>query len=681
MRNADYLRNLPATDSPEEWKGYFDEAAAAWFFQTSYVYPLLPAPDTWPDLADHMRNVKYKSADDKNKAECLATLLTAPVENRNAVLKTGIKSMSQPYDYRWRELKAILIQNGAPPEEAEQFLVDTFKKPKEREPYKKKIDPWTKLINDGKIDEGIDLLLDNAANVEDNSKAMQYYTQALILGDVLSRPDLFEEVKNWGLSKIENFAKDKKWYSRRNSKRFIDILTRSPENWPQVYASLDRAKGEMEESKFKELEIYHLWMTLEHEGSEALFAAIPESFIFRDPKLWLDELANLPEFATQLAVALPDQEAGTTLLKYLIAARGGKDAYYRALIDRIGAEAEPFLKQLSLYNPYEERPLIWRAELAIAAGDLDTAKTLVDQAIALDPSDGEQGKDTRMQVYNVLAKILRAQGNEEKATFFEEVTKSIRLGERADDFLEAGLKNEAIRRYQEALGHFQDAYCLQSRLAKTLLDQGRADEAVVHFEQAFELMPVSFGPVESHCFGCEGIFDSPEAQAAAAKVFQRIIDESADNPRTYYLMGLLFQEQKKEHLAFEYFAKAFDRDRRYYNAAKQMEQYLQKHPDKAALHPDLSERLFEITPYKDYPNRLRGIYDLRAAWEKAQAIATTEIPLGDIGEFPQIIETTSTTEPEKPHHNYIRNDTKAVFGWERADLLRRNGLVSILDSF
>ena len=72
---------------------------------------------------------------------------------------------------------------------------------------------------------------------------------------------------------------------------------------------------------------------------------------------------------------------------------------------------------------------------------------------------------------------------------------------------QVGPMASAINQYREALTYFQDAYCIESRLAVRLAEVGKMDEAEEHYRRAYELMPDSFGRVESHCFGCEKAFE------------------------------------------------------------------------------------------------------------------------------------------------------------------------------
>ena len=70
--------------------------------------------------------------------------------------------------------------------------------------------------------------------------------------------------------------------------------------------------------------------------------------------------------------------------------------------------------------------------------------------------------------------------------------------------------------WRKALEQFADAYCIQSRLAIRLMEAGRREEAFEHYRRAYELMPSSFGRVESHCFGCESVFQGAAQQTLAA---------------------------------------------------------------------------------------------------------------------------------------------------------------------
>ena len=168
---------------------------------------------------------------------------------------------------------------------------------------------------------------------------------------------------------------------------------------------------------------------------------------------------------------------------------------------------------------------------------------MIEQAIAIDPSDGEQGQGRRMRAYAVLAVIHQALGDAEQAVFYEDVVKAIRQAEQADELYAAGLVTRAVREYEAALDRFADAYCIQSRAAVYQESLGNTAAAEKHLRRAYELMPSSFGQMESHCFGCEKAFATLNRQQIAEEVFQSLLKQMPDNPRVQYLMGYLRQEQ------------------------------------------------------------------------------------------------------------------------------------------
>jgi|GEM_PF-5557520 len=224
------------------------------------------------------------------------------------------------------------------------------------------------------------------------------------------------------------------------------------------------------------------------------------------------------------------------------------------------------LDRLASLDRFEERPLIWKAHVLCEKGQLEDALSIVKQAIAIDPSDGEQPKGRRMHAYAVLADILGQMNQKEDEALYRKVVRAIRMSERADELASAGLATDAINLYRQSLNLFSDAYCIQSRIALKLASQGDMKAAADHYRRAFELMPDSFGQIESHCFGCEGVFAGQYAQQIATEVFADRVSKSPDNPQVYYLLGLLQEEQNKMEQAVGNFQKAVSLDPDYFNA-------------------------------------------------------------------------------------------------------------------
>ncbi|QTN31512.1 tetratricopeptide repeat protein [Akkermansiaceae bacterium] len=365
----------------------------------------------------------------------------------------------------------------------------------------------------------------------------------------------------------------------------------------------------------------------------------------------------------------------------LLARNPGKDAFYSYLIDLSPQRAEEFIKSLHTYDPYEERPLIWLAEIARRAGNLELARETIDQAIALDPSDGDQGKDTRMFCYEVLARIDEDAGLTEKAGFFRSVVDSIRQGEAADDFLHAGLIKEATDRYDKALGQFEDAYCLQSRLAMTLARNGKFEEAVKHFKKAFELMPVSFGPRESHCFGCEGLFDDQRVIDIALPLLEAFEKENPENPRTPYLLGLILSERKEFPQAILAYRRALKLDPDYFNAARNLLALLEKDPENFTAAEELRTEMFKFAPYPEKPNYIPKPNLLRAYWVLTENFPPSPLDLPPLSPGAPPAETAQYVRSKDSyltHWNYWGKDD-ALDGWTASELRKRNEFLTILD--
>jgi tetratricopeptide (TPR) repeat protein len=307
-----------------------------------------------------------------------------------------------------------------------------------------------------------------------------------------------------------------------------------------------------------------------------------------------------PDYLARLIEGVHGTEQAVEFLTHAMAKRPGDDAIYRSLVDRLGGDALQLFQAQVERSPFEERPLIWMAQVHLDAGEAAKAEALCRQAIAVDPSDGEQGKGDRMRVYAVLAEALAAQGDDEQADFFRRVVASIRHSENADDWRRAGLASTAIEMYAKGIEMFSDAYCIQSRIAKELAEQGRWEEAQRHYQRAFELMPDSFGRMESHCFGCEGAFSGKLVQALAEKVFLGRIEKDEGNPRAHYLLGYLRLEQKDHEAALASFRRAVELDPDYINAWKRYAQVAASAGLSREEQLAINRALLRLDPYQEH---------------------------------------------------------------------------------
>ncbi len=344
------------------------------------------------------------------------------------------------------------------------------------------------------------------------------------------------------------------------------------------------------------------------------------------------ETKTLPRLGYLAAWALAKTNRpaqASQILRALIEREGGYDSAYQLLCDLEGSKADAFLQQQAARDRFEERPLIWRAFLARRAGNWAKAQQLAQAAIAIDPSDGEEGRGDRLRAYSELGAALRGQGKVAQAQKVEGAVHAIRLAEDADYLRIAGLTSRAIALYQHSLGFFDDAYCVQSRLAVQLVGLGRYQEAAQHFRRAYELMPQSFGRLESHCFGCEGVFGGQQENGIARQVFMQLEKARPNDPKIAYLSGYWRSTAGQRREAAHYFQRAVALDPLYLSAWRQLsytsEFLTPLQSDQATL------KIIELDP-----RGVHGLYgggvsfavkrDYQGLWETTQNVLPLKTP-------------------------------------------------------
>jgi tetratricopeptide (TPR) repeat protein len=315
-----------------------------------------------------------------------------------------------------------------------------------------------------------------------------------------------------------------------------------------------------------------------------------------------------------------------SVLNALVQAMPGYDPAYELFVS-LEPQPLPLLDAMYRRDAFEERPLIWQAVVLRQQGRLDEAKAVVQRALNVDPSDGEEGPNDRMRGYAVLADILEAKGDAAGAAEYRAAVAAIRISERSDELHALGLYQRAFAGYREALTHFQNAYCIQSRLAVQLTQQGRRSEALEHYRRAYELMPESFGRVESHCFGCESVFQGNEQQGIAEEVFTRIVAKNPASPQPHYLLGYLREEQRRYADALQSYRAAVSLDPDYLNAWKHLDA-LAEHIHVDAAERDIARiRLLELDPRRKHVTYdVSSVGDLALLWRKLEKARSLETP-------------------------------------------------------
>lgn len=341
---------------------------------------------------------------------------------------------------------------------------------------------------------------------------------------------------------------------------------------------------------------------------------------------------------------------------------GGYDPAYEILLKAGRPGVMQRLDELFARDRFEERPLIWKAVLLEQGGKLEEAEAAARRAISIDPSDGEQGAGRRMRAYAVLADIRKARGDEKEADFFRGAVDAIRLSETADRYYEAGLLKQAVKMYEDSLEKFEGAYCIQSRLALRLAELGKHDEAAEHFRRAYELMPDSFGRVESHCFGCEGAFQGERAQSIAEKVFTALVKSDPQKPQVHYLLGFLRQEEGRYGEALEHFRAAVKLDPDYLNAWKHIESTGREDHLSLADRDQILINMLRLDPLGRHGGHSGFAHatDLRALWTAVESAAKLQPELAkSLYELPA-----SKAENEK--HKNMSDEARVRFAMAQA---------------
>jgi tetratricopeptide (TPR) repeat protein len=292
------------------------------------------------------------------------------------------------------------------------------------------------------------------------------------------------------------------------------------------------------------------------------------------------------------------------------------DDAYRLLIEHSDLSLIPWLDQVYKMDEFEERPLIWKAAILFKTNKLEEAERAVRQAIQIDPTDGEQRKGERIYSYTVLGDILAAQDKKDDAQFFHTVVRSVRLAEAGDELNDMGMISRSIKKYGEANAVFDDAYCIQWRLAERMYLMGNKEAALEHYRIAFERMPEQFGRVASFCFGCQGVFEKQQSRIIASEVLTRLKEMNPAKPQIYFLLGKLREAQGRYSDAYELYRQAVALDPDYFDAWNQMNSISDKVYASQSDKDAFILKLLKMDPLqKHFSGGLDQMSDLKSMWQ------------------------------------------------------------------
>jgi tetratricopeptide (TPR) repeat protein len=455
------------------------------------------------------------------------------------------------------------------------------------------------------------------------------------IGVLLERPELVEEGLSAARAELARTSSQRR-YGGSSLSSIVDILLetgRTEEAEELAVANLLSVAGQKENRMAGIEPLSVLCRIYESAGRHADVVKLLE----KSPMWGAPDLAAVTAYGSQregiLVVAAKSlaavgrKDEAHTVARRAVQMAPGNDAAYAVLMEVGGNTLAADLEQMSKIDRFEERPLIWKARLQLDQGNTAEAERTIRAAIAIDPSDGEQGKGDRMRAYAVLGDVLEKKGDKEQAALMRSAVTAIRLSERADDWWSAGLLSRAVDLYEQALKQFADAYCIQSRLALRYSELGDFEKAEQHYRRAFELMPDSFGRVESHCFGCEGAFEGERAQGIAQQVFQSLVQKFPERAQIHYLLGYLRSSQSWYEDAANLYRKAVELDPDYLNAWVK----LQGLSEQVLISPDERQKIalaiLRLDPMaKRGSPELGAIPDLAALWNTILAIEQAAPP-------------------------------------------------------
>lgn len=251
--------------------------------------------------------------------------------------------------------------------------------------------------------------------------------------------------------------------------------------------------------------------------------------------------------ASALFAAGRDADAGK-LLDAMLDHHGDFDPAFELLVDQAMkdggagvAAAIAKLDALLARDRFEERPLIWRAELLRRHGKLEEAEKVVRQAIA-NPGDFWQ-RPPSMRACEVLAEIRLARGDEKEAAALRARGAASRIADEADRVYRAGLHRHAVSMYEKALAQSPDECRMHLRLAMAQADAGNWEKARGHYRRGFELLPQSVGRLDPRCFDA---FEDARARAIADEVLTPLAEKEVASPQVHYLLGRLRVAQERQ---------------------------------------------------------------------------------------------------------------------------------------
>lgn len=422
-------------------------------------------------------------------------------------------------------------------------------------------------LGSGQADKAIALMKAKQIQTGFSSFSSSDYTDAadiVKIGQALKRPDIVEagmqKYKRLSAFSIDlDFLKDTKRYDLLLEQCYRDYLkdkdeyrgysftsASSPTNLAIAYDKLNRPKDTL-----------------------FLLDNAPDWGLKDVTELYRQNYSDDQDLAMAIVHALMSGNHHTEAVKLaqlVISRKPGFDPAYETIVSIKGTDAIPYLDELFKADPFEDRPLIWKAEALRRAKRFNEAEDAARKALAVDPTDGNEPAGLRAYGYEVLAAICEAQGQNQEAMSLRNLVRAVRLAEEGDELAELKLFSEAKQRYAEATKISNDVYWIHLRLADLLMKQGQRGEAAEHYRKAYQAMPDQLGRLESECISCEEPFVGKVALQMSDQLLTELIRKDPRKPQLYYLLGQLRCSQARIPEAIKAFKKAVELDPDYLSA-------------------------------------------------------------------------------------------------------------------
>jgi len=272
-------------------------------------------------------------------------------------------------------------------------------------------------------------------------------------------------------------------------------------------------------------------------GAEDLFPLVTTR---RTPNDWNHDNGEPIGFYAAWALAQSgDKETAIRILKVEIPKDVEPDPAYELFNQLDASGSIGFYDELIKANPFQARPLMWKADLLLRMGKLIEAESAVRQAIAFDPTDGSATPERRQTAFSILGRILKAAGKTAEAARCDAVFAAAQVAAQGFREESAGLDSAAANHFAQALTlNSEDAWTLL-HYSDTLSRLGKSREALDNYRKALELALTSEGPSGGAELTDRYSSGSTERLALAHSVLERLNKEHPHNAGILCLLGEL----------------------------------------------------------------------------------------------------------------------------------------------